>query len=330
MRRRSFLLSLGFLAGAAAAAPQALAAPVPAAPPPGAPEGLVFRPAVALLGTMPRSAADLLDRGGRIRVAGELMPAAPSGIAVAALPSPAPEAPAQPAPAPVPQAAERALALAGSPLGPALHPVEVRMRNQIPDEIEPYFDLFLYVSKADSGLIAQRMFAFRRDGGHLALWREWDVSTGRETTHEKFPTHTPEGIFKLDPKRFHARYWSTQWNGEPMPHTMFFDYKNKGYMTGLAIHGAGGEKGVDDLGNRASAGCVRLHPDAARELFTEIRAHFRGAVPAFAVERDRSTSLEGEPMRDPYGHIKAVDGYRVLLVIDDYAGDELVALLPES
>ena len=44
---------------------------------------------------------------------------------------------------------------------------QVRMFEAVPVEIQPYFDLFLYVSKARQGAIAQRMYVFERGFDHL-------------------------------------------------------------------------------------------------------------------------------------------------------------------
>ena len=82
---------------------------------------------------------------------------------------------------------------------------------------------------------------------------EWAVSTGRGRYR------TPTGSFQ--PYRMHKRYFSKKYHGAPMPYSVF-------YHRGYAIHGT---TEVKKLGRPASHGCVRLHPDNARKLFTLIK-----------------------------------------------------------
>jgi lipoprotein-anchoring transpeptidase ErfK/SrfK len=238
--------------------------------------------------------------------AGHEIPAAAPG---------APVAEAEPAPPPAPVAEES---------DPAL-----RMLAHTPDEVEGYFDLYLYVSKAEAGPIAQHMLVYQRDAaGQLALIYDWPVSTGREK-RERTPsgrktyTHTPEGIFKLDSNRFHKLWKSRTWNAD-MPWTMFLDTIENGGMSGLAIHAAGKGK-ISQLGRRASGGCIRLHPDNAKFLFQMIQNNYAGLVPVFAMDGN-STNLGGVPARTADGAIMLTYGYRVVLQIEDYPGVELPAL----
>jgi lipoprotein-anchoring transpeptidase ErfK/SrfK len=84
------------------------------------------------------------------------------------------------------------------------------------------------------------------------LRHRWPVSTGRDGG-------PPSGTFR--PERL-ERYWrSRKYDWTPMPHSIFF-YK------GYAIHGT---TQVSRLGNRASRGCVRLHPAHAATLFALVR-----------------------------------------------------------
>jgi len=108
---------------------------------------------------------------------------------------------------------------------------------------------------------------------------------------------------------------------------MFFNWVHDGDKTGLAIHAAHGEE-IAQLGQRASAGCIRLAPEAARSLFELIRARYKGPVPRFAYERKTATmSNDGMLMRDAKGEIRVTEGYRVLVVIENYGGENVVAAL---
>jgi len=208
--------------------------------------------------------------------------------------------------------------------------VEQRLKDSLTAEMFDNFELFLYVSKAASGPWSQRMFVFQKEpGGDLALAHVWPVSTGREKVEynaagDKLPSFTPAGYYELDPHRFFSHYTSGEW-GEPMPHAMFFNWVKDGEETGLAIHGASGDD-VGQLGTRASAGCVRLPPDAARMLFTLIKSKYHGLAPRFAVDRSTGTmSNDGIILHDSDGKVQLANGYKVLVFIEDYGGENLVA-----
>jgi len=205
------------------------------------------------------------------------------------------------------------------------------MLAQVPDEIEPYFDLYLYVSKARQGAYGQRMYVYRRDPvAGLRRVAQWLVSTGRERsevtpTGKKTFTTTPIGLYKLDPDRFFPLWRSRTWGGSRMPWAMFYDAQIRGRMTGLAIHGTGGPKYDRKLGSAASGGCIRLLPAHAKLLYELIQAEMGGVVPVFAINSG-TTSREGELERDHTGAPLTTYGYRVLLVVDGFDGvppDEL-------
>ena len=202
-----------------------------------------------------------------------------------------------------------------------------RLFASVPDEIESYFDLFLYVSKSNRGPLAQRMFVFQRDAdGRIIPYSEWRVSTGREKLelhHErKVRTNTPEGIFELDPDRMHRRYWSKSWDNAPMHYAMFYDLMNNGRQSGLAIHAAVGKSKIRKLGKRDSAGCIRLDPKHAKELFYKIQNTTRGQVPVLAMNERKSTDRWGRVLRDEAGAVLLQDGYRAVVFVENYDGRE--------
>ena len=77
----------------------------------------------------------------------------------------------------------------------------------------------------------------------------WKVSTG-ERAHV-----TPTGSFK--PTRMHEMWYSKKYDNAPMPHSVFFS-------GGYAVHAT---NAIKRLGQPASHGCVRLHPDAAADFY---------------------------------------------------------------
>jgi lipoprotein-anchoring transpeptidase ErfK/SrfK len=235
---------------------------------------------------------------------------------------PSPEAPAANAPRPdlsAPSTAELAR-------------VMVRLKDNLTSEMLENFELFLYVSKAESGPLAQRMYVFRkRPSGDLDLLYNWPVSTGRELVEfapdgQSAPSYTPQGYYELDPGRMYRHHVSGEWK-TPMPYAMFFSWENHGRQTGLAIHSATGED-VALLGQRASAGCVRLAPESAAMLFNLIRSQYKGLAPRFAYDRRTATmSNDGLLMHDAQGRVQLAEGYKVLVFIENYGGDNVVAAL---
>ncbi len=199
--------------------------------------------------------------------------------------------------------------------------VAARLLGLVPARLMPYFDLFFYVSKAPEGPWAQRLFIFHKAAdGTLAFEDSFAVSTGRER-EEKYFTATPAGLFELDPDRFEPMHYSRTWDDAKMPWSMFFNYIRHGEKAGIALHAAVGRREDGDLGHRASGGCVRLPLERADALYHRIQAEERGQVPILAMDPGRdTTSVNGEMATDGQGHDLLSDGYKTLVVIDDYAG----------
>lgn len=195
------------------------------------------------------------------------------------------------------------------------------LREIVPRELFAYFDLYLYVSKSASGPWAQHMYVFRQDAnGDLTYKDSFPVSTGREM-QEKYFTSTPTGLFELDPDRFDRVHYSHRWNGAAMPWAMFLNYTIHGHETGVAVHSGIGHEA--HLGHRASGGCVRLPPDRAQALFEHIQAYEQGRVPVFAMD-GTTTDVAGRMLRGENGEPVLTEGYKVLLVIENYPGAPVV------
>jgi lipoprotein-anchoring transpeptidase ErfK/SrfK len=97
-------------------------------------------------------------------------------------------------------------------------------------------------------LSEQRMQVFQNG----LLRYSWPVSTARRGYV------TPTGNYR--PTRMHKMWYSRKYDNSPMPHSIFF-------RGGYAIHGT---REVKRLGTPASHGCIRLHPDNARELYNMV------------------------------------------------------------
>jgi hypothetical protein len=295
-----------------------------------------------------RTVAMVTDRlagrtGAPHRVARVVHGAAKARVA-SAPPAPVLERPVSSAPARLQLAQRPAMSLAPLPppvspgaraeLSPAeLSRVVIRLKQNLTQEMYATFELFLYVSKAEHGPWAQHMYVFEKQAnGDLKLDYDWTVSTGEEIARlndhgQLLKTDTPPGYYELDPNRFYTRYHSVEWN-KPMPYAMFFNWVDRGRQTGLAIHGADGADEIAVLGKRASAGCVRLAPENAKTLFQLIRGRYYGLAPRFAYDRRTGTmSNDGILLHDPTGHVQLADGYKVLVFIENYGGENVVAAL---
>jgi lipoprotein-anchoring transpeptidase ErfK/SrfK len=199
-----------------------------------------------------------------------------------------------PSPAPQPPVlADNVPANINPPSQAQLTRVAQHFHDSLTNDMLAHFDLFLFVSKAATAPVGQRMYVFQKQGdGDLAMLYNWPVSTGREKFEiapngTKAPTFTPAGYYEIDPKRMYVSHYSGQWH-QPMPHAMFFNWMDHGYQTGLAIHGAAPED-IKFLGERSSAGCVHLSPQNAAMLFNLIRTQYKGMVPKFAYDKHTAT-----------------------------------------
>ena len=208
--------------------------------------------------------------------------------------------------------------------------VKTHLEHGLAPELRANFDLFLYVSTAARGPAAQRLYVFRKDaGGRLALVYDWAASTGREALEtspqgRRVFTATPQGFYQFDPARFYRQYFSRAWDGD-MPFAMFLDGERHGAKSGVAVHAATG-RGIARLGERTSAGCIHLSPKNAELLFKLIRTDYKGQVPRFAYDAASQTSdNHGVLMRDADGNLVLADGYRVLVDIEDYSGNDVLA-----
>ena len=97
----------------------------------------------------------------------------------------------------------------------------------------------------------------RVDGGFWSR-HTWRVSTARPGYR------TPVGRYR--PTRLERIWYSSKYENSPMPYSIFF-------LGGYAIHGT---YEVKRLGRAVSHGCVRLHPNNARQLFEMVKLYGRG------------------------------------------------------
>jgi len=241
----------------------------------------------------------------------------PRGIARAVSPEPLPPNAVAAAPLP-PQAIAPDPALSAEQASL----VAARLSQKVPPSLAPYFDTFIYVSKAAGGPWGQHLFLFHKNAdGTLAFEESFAVSTGRERSEQYF-TATPTGLFELDVHRFFPMARSAKWNDAEMPWAMFLNYAYRTQMSGVALHAATGRHEMADIGHRASGGCVRLPIEKADALFHRFLKEERGQVPVLTFDSGRgTTNTDGIVAHDGQGDVVLADGLRVLVIIEDYQGE---------
>jgi hypothetical protein len=155
----------------------------------------------------------------------------------------------------------------------------------------------IIINKASAGSTAQLMRVYV-DG---ELTYEWKVSTGREKVEKAksgrvYLTTTPVGYFR--PTRLVANYHSNTWKAD-MPHAVFF-------IGGVAIHAS---THIEQLGQRASGGCVRLSPKNARTFFN--------LVQKMKIENIDRISKNGTDVKDQKGNLLKTANRDVLIIVEN-------------
>lgn len=97
---------------------------------------------------------------------------------------------------------------------------------------------------------------------------------------------TPVGYFDTD--KLDERYFSNLWQTW-MPFAVFFE-------SGIATHQApAGTEGK--LGERASGGCIRMHPDKAPIIFKAVQTAGKGLVPVLKRDGNLAKTSAGDVIR---------------------------------
>ncbi len=155
------------------------------------------------------------------------------------------------------------------------------------------------INKSPIGSTAQTMRVYV-DG---SLLFEWKVSTGREQVEKAksgriYRTTTPIGYFR--PTKLEEKHYSYTWKAD-MPHTVFF-------IGGIAIHGS---THVDQLGKRASGGCVRLAPAEAEIFYRLVKSVETTEIPQIGRNGKSILNMQGKPVSSP--------GRDVLIIVENHA-----------
>lgn len=184
------------------------------------------------------------------------------------------------------------------------------------------YELIMFINKAASGRTAQHAFLFEAGNGELTYLDTWLVSTGREQ-QERSPkgatkfTTTPSGTFMFDLSHFSRLHKSNAWEAD-MPWAMFLKTRNGGPTTGIALHAAL-DKYIHNLGQRASAGCIRLLPSNAEKLYKLLQTKYYGSVRT-VTPSGIGARLGGSTIRAPKG----------LVIVEDLNEDRVLASGPSA
>lgn len=194
-------------------------------------------------------------------------------------------------------------------------PVDPQIRGFIDTDFQTYpwlneYKNVIVINKANSGKDRQTIKLY--ENGRLTLVSK--TSTGRESyeagckpgqdpkadhcSERAYWSTTPVGYFDVD--QLVENYFSNLWKTW-MPYAVFFE-------SGIATHQApAGTEGK--LGQRASGGCVRLHPNIAPIIYKKVQDAGQGLVPVVA----RNGELKKTPAGDTIRRI----GYKTLVIVQN-------------
>lgn len=195
----------------------------------------------------------------------------------------------------------------------AIRPVDFQARSFNESDFSKYpwlkeFTNVIVINKAGEGSDKQTLRLFQN--GKLKEFTR--ISSGRENfekgcTINQIPKRdhcsrraywstTPVGYFDVDKldKNYFSNLWET-W----MPYAVFF-------QDGIATHQA--PAGTEaKLGNRASGGCVRLHPSMAPVIYYHVEKADKGLVPKVLRNGDVAKTAQGDIIRQ--------QGYKTLVIV---------------
>lgn len=140
------------------------------------------------------------------------------------------------------------------------------------------------------------------------------ISSGRETfekgcapgqnpkrdhcSNRPYWSTSPVGYFDVD--TLDERYFSNLWQTW-MPYAVFFE-------SGIATHQA--PAGTEpNLGQRASGGCIRMHPNMAPVIFMAVKNAGTGLIPVIQRDGTMKKTLRGDAVR--------TQGYKSLVILQN-------------
>jgi len=181
-------------------------------------------------------------------------------------------------------------------------------------ETKPWIKEFRYVivvNKANKGSDKQTLRLYE----YGQLIKTTKVSTGRDQFERKgshgstadawtvTPTgyYTPQWLSRNHKSNAYKHKWSWLTGGAKMPNAIFFN-------GGIAFHSATSH--ANELGSRASGGCVRLPHEFSGELFDRISYTSGSRIPKFTVNGEQALDKDGNPTYKE-------DGYSALIIVQN-------------
>lgn len=158
------------------------------------------------------------------------------------------------------------------------------------------FPIVIYVNKSVRSKMGQKIVVFK-EGRQIITEK---VSTGREQFEAERFSSTPKGFFT---PTFLVENHVASKSGIPMPYSIFFNEN-------IALHQAVQEnRGLNQLGMRASSGCVRLSDHLAPKLFQLVSETGMGRMPIISEDGKVSVTRDGEMYK--------ANRYMTLIIVDD-------------
>jgi len=164
----------------------------------------------------------------------------------------------------------------------------------------------------------QTMHIYVREGNELKLRSVHAVSTGREPTPGV--NDTREGFMRIQSAQ--AQYVSRKY-GEAMPYSLWFESEY-----GTAIHETLQGRCDSLIGRRASAGCIRLCPGVAQDVFHLVKdPRYPRTSPIVLLDKRTGVPIAkgtDRQMSSPLGLPKVIQGYPVMVRIIDGQNQEKI------
>jgi len=136
------------------------------------------------------------------------------------------------------------------------------------------------------------------------VYHNFLISTGREKwetskSGKRYFTATPSGWYS--PKRYVRKHWSETWDAL-MEYAIFFN-------GGIAVHATTSDH-YNELGSKASGGCVRAHPENAKWFWDLSLSRKKALVPYF--------TRRGQLVTNRDGSLKRHMASGTLIIVADY------------
>jgi len=143
--------------------------------------------------------------------------------------------------------------------------------DQLRADIAAGWDLILVVDRGADHKNGGQTLSIYQNGVLAGMWpisTAWDGFKSKRVRGVTITVRASTPLGRFVPQFQQARYRSNRWD-EDMPFSIFFTPDR------VAFHAAVSRSAQAAIGTRASAGCVRLLPDQAEQLFNLVKMNFQ-------------------------------------------------------